>query len=210
LEPLEAARTATVVDPAEPPITSRTAEDDQRLLASLPPDELFLTLFAGRRDVFARGWQSKKGIRGYEPHCKNAMKPGVCGHVIEPKVRCEDCPSRELVPFDASFLRAQFDGHLRIPRDPTGESNRIGIEFWAGIYLVDDQGTCRVGVFDLDDHDGNGKPFEIGKALIAQLRMWELDFRVVRSRGGKGLHVWLFFREPVPAWKVRALMRAVR
>lgn len=45
------------------------------------PDEkikLFMSLFKGRADVYAKRWQNKNGASGYSPVCSNEWKPGIC------------------------------------------------------------------------------------------------------------------------------------
>jgi hypothetical protein len=40
---------------------------------------LFMSLFKGRDDVYARRWENKKkGTFGYSPSCLNEWKPGLC------------------------------------------------------------------------------------------------------------------------------------
>ena len=56
--------------------------------------KLFMSLFKGRDDVYAKRWESKKkGQPGYSPVCLNEWKPGVCS---KPKIKCADC-SQKLV-----------------------------------------------------------------------------------------------------------------
>jgi hypothetical protein len=38
---------------------------------------LFMSLFKGREDVYAKRWQNRKGGMGYAPVCRNEWKPGV-------------------------------------------------------------------------------------------------------------------------------------
>jgi len=49
---------------------------------------LFMSLFKGRRDVYAKRWVNKKGGAGYSPVCFNEWKPGFCR---KPKVKCSKC-----------------------------------------------------------------------------------------------------------------------
>ena len=61
------------------------------------PDEkiaLFLSLFAGRDDVFAKRWENaKKGSAGYVPVCYNEWTP-VCPKTGGGKMKCGDCCAR--------------------------------------------------------------------------------------------------------------------
>jgi hypothetical protein len=50
---------------------------------------LFMSLFKGRKDVYARRWENKnKGTSGYAPVCLNQWQPGVCS---KPKISCSKC-----------------------------------------------------------------------------------------------------------------------
>ena len=47
---------------------------------------LFMSLFKGRYDVYAKRWENKsKGTSGYSPVCLNQWQKGVCG---KPKISC--------------------------------------------------------------------------------------------------------------------------
>lgn len=46
--------------------------------------KLFMSLFKGRDDVYARKWENKrKGTSGYSPSCVNEWKPGLCDNERE-------------------------------------------------------------------------------------------------------------------------------
>lgn len=40
--------------------------------------DLFMSLFNGRRDVYAKRWQNRKGKSGYSPVCLNEWVKGIC------------------------------------------------------------------------------------------------------------------------------------
>ena len=52
----------------------------QVINTSSPQDKinLFMSLFRGREDVYAKKWQSKEGKSGYSPVCMNEWSKGVC------------------------------------------------------------------------------------------------------------------------------------
>ena len=63
--------------------------------------ELFLSLFTGREDVFAKRWENtKKGISGYVPACNNEWSPA-CPKTGGNKMKCSDCANQSFVKFDA-------------------------------------------------------------------------------------------------------------
>ncbi|MCK9375573.1 MAG: hypothetical protein M0P73_05425 [Syntrophobacterales bacterium] len=39
---------------------------------------LFMSLFKGREDVYAKRWEGREGRAGYAPVCLNEWKPGFC------------------------------------------------------------------------------------------------------------------------------------
>jgi len=56
---------------------------------SLAKIHLFMSLFKGRDDVYAKRWENKrKESFGYSPYCLNLWRPGVCG---KPKITCSKC-----------------------------------------------------------------------------------------------------------------------
>ncbi|MCL2105401.1 MAG: hypothetical protein FWH21_10240, partial [Kiritimatiellaeota bacterium] len=69
---------------------------------------VFLSLFRGREDVYARRWESKDGQRtGYSPVCRNEWVSGVCE---KPRVKCADCKNRVYVPFDKQAVARHLAG----------------------------------------------------------------------------------------------------
>ncbi len=170
------------------------AAETQQLGASDPESEngvprtsqekiaLLHNLFRGRDDVFARHWSSTKtGRKGYSPACANEWVPGVCG---KPSVRCGDCDSRALLPFDESVIKDHLLGRHVV-----------------GIYplLLDE--TCRFLALDFDK---KGWVEDVG-AFVRTCEDVGLAPAVERSRSGNGAHVWFFFSEPILATSARKL-----
>jgi hypothetical protein len=56
---------------------------------------LFMSLFKGRSDVYAKRWQSRDGRSGYSPVCTNEWQSGLCR---KPEVKCFDWPHSTLRP----------------------------------------------------------------------------------------------------------------
>jgi hypothetical protein len=67
---------------------------------------LFMSLFKGRIDVYAKRWQSKEGKSGYSPVCLNEWKKGICH---KPAVKCSHCANKlyDALNYDS------IDNHLR-------------------------------------------------------------------------------------------------
>jgi hypothetical protein len=59
--------------------------------------QLFMSLFRGRGDVYAKRWQNRGGRSGYTPVCLNKWKPGQCR---KPVVKCSDCSHKSYAVLD--------------------------------------------------------------------------------------------------------------
>lgn len=92
---------------------------------------LFLSLFQGRSDVYARRWEGKNGRAGYSPACKNEWRPGVC---CKPKGKCANCTRAAYCVYDAEAV----ESHLR--------SKAV-----IGIYPLLQDETCRFLSIDFDE-----------------------------------------------------------
>lgn len=80
--------------------------------------ELFLSLFHGRKDVYARRYYSlKTGKSGYVPACKNEWEPNLCDKKAH---RCPDCPNRAFMPLTAQVIKAHLVGKDNYCRDVAG------------------------------------------------------------------------------------------
>jgi superfamily II DNA or RNA helicase len=136
---------------------------------------LFMSLFKGREDVYAKRWQNKKGVSGYSPVCLNEWKPGVCA---KPKIKCSKCTQK----FYAQLNVNTVEEHLR------GKSV-------IGIYPMCPDETCSFLTIDFDD-DGWEKDVS---AIRDVCRKFDIPIAVERSRSGNGSHVWFFFEDRVSA-----------
>ena len=76
--------------------------------SSSPEDKinLFMSLFRGRDDVYAKRWQNKEGKSGYSPVCLNEWARGICN---KPKIKCSECNNKNYAALDF----AAIDKHLR-------------------------------------------------------------------------------------------------
>lgn len=140
---------------------------------------LFMSLFKGRIDVYAKRWQSKEGKSGYSPVCLNEWKKGICH---KPTVKCSNCENKLYVALNYDSI----NNHLR------------GKEI-LGIYplLLDDD--CYFLVIDFDE-EGWQKDIT---ALREICSMKNIPFAVERSRSGNGVHVWFFFKDKISASTAR-------
>ncbi len=136
---------------------------------------LFISLFKGRSDVYARKWQNKKGISGYSPVCLNEWVPGICN---KPKIKCSGCEQKRYSPLNESAT----DKHLR-----------GGIVI--GIYPMDLDETCCFLAIDFDK-EGWEKDISIIRETCFQ---FEIPVAIERSQSGNGCHAWFFFKDKIPA-----------
>jgi len=149
------------------------------------PDEkirLFMSLFRGRDDVYAKRWENKvKKTAGYSPACGNEWKPGICQ---KPKIKCSACKHQEFLPLSEMAV----DAHLR------GKQYLV-----AGIYPLLSDETCWFLTIDFDD-DGWQKDITTLREVCS---LYEIPIAVERSRSGNGAHAWFFFNQPVTAFLAR-------
>ncbi len=152
--------------------------------------KLFRSLFRGRDDVYPRRFESRKtGKAGYQPVCKNEWIRGVCS---KPKIKCSNCNTREYIPLTDQVI----EWHLR------GENpDEYNKDFTIGIYPMLPDEKCWFLAADFDKSSWQ----EDIKAFTKTCADMNIPVSIERSRSGKGGHVWLFFEEPIPCMKARAI-----
>lgn len=65
--------------------------------------ELFMSLFCGREEVFAKRWESKNGISGYSPACANEWSV-ICPKARNTKIKCAECKNRKFVTLNENII----------------------------------------------------------------------------------------------------------
>ncbi len=137
--------------------------------------DLFMSLFRGREDVFARRWENKKGKSGYSPYCLNEWTPGICE---KPRIKCTKCAQRVLAKLDARAIESHLRG-----------------DWVVGIYPLRVDDTC---CFLAMDFDGAGWQKDV--SVVREVcNHFGIPMAVERSRSGNGAHGWFFFESSVPA-----------
>lgn len=147
---------------------------------------LFMSLFIGREDMYAKRWYSTKAEKsGYQPVCGNEWSE-LCN---KQKYKCSNCPNRKLLPIDDKVIFNHLSGTDKYGRDVVG------------IYpmLIDE--TCRFLVVDFDDKDFEQASLAFKNTCLKN----NIPAYIERSRSGSGAHVWIFFSEPIEAVIVRKL-----
>ncbi|MDR2302643.1 MAG: DEAD/DEAH box helicase family protein, partial [Deltaproteobacteria bacterium] len=149
--------------------------------------ELFMSLFTGRVDVFAKRWENpQKGLSGYGPVCLNQWS-AACPKKGGGKMKCGECPNKNFAKFDAGWVEKHLRGNLTIGVYPT---------------LLDE--TCRFLAFDLDAKEcGPDDLLQDVKAIRETCDEYGISMAVERSRSGQGVHFWIFFAENLTAVTAR-------
>ena len=137
---------------------------------------LFMSLFKGRDDVYAKRWENKnKGTAGYSPVCLNQWRTGICG---KPQVPCAKCDHKAYAPLDEDAVESHLRGNIV-----------------AGIYPMFPDETCGFLAMDFDEADWQ-KDISVVRNVCTQ---FNIPVAVERSRSGQGGHIWFFFEHYVPA-----------
>lgn len=150
---------------------------------------LFRALFRGRDDVYPKRFESTRtGRSGYQPDCANEWVHGLCA---KPKIKCRDCPNRQLLPVTDDVIRYHLLGQAPGSRQ----------DFTIGVYPLLPDDTCWFLAADFDKQTWEA---DVG-VFAGTCRDLRVPVAVERSRSGNGAHVWIFFAEPLPARLARQL-----
>ena len=145
---------------------------------SIDKIRLFMSLFRGRDDVYAKRWENaKRGTAGYSPACANEWKPGICQKV---KTKCANCMYKNYLSLNEKVI----DDHLRSRNN-----------FVAGIYPMCPDESCYFLAIDFDDGEWQKDVTTLREVCTE----FKIPIAVERSRSGKGAHVWFFFENSLPA-----------
>lgn len=156
---------------------------------------LFMSLFKGREDVFARRWFSKAtGKGGYQPVCVNEWKREVCD---KKAYKCAECPNRNFVPLTFQDIYCHLEGK---------DENSCDV---VGLYAIMPDNNCSFLCTDFDDKSCKHRYKDDVLAFVGVCKDWQIPYAIERSRSGNGAHVWIFFEEPIAASKARRLGNAI-
>ena len=150
--------------------------EKDKAISSEEKIQIFMNAFKGRTDLYAKRWTSNKtGKSGYSPVCKNEFSLYKCD---KPRVKCSECPYRELLPLTEDVVKKHLKGEITI-----------------GIYPLLTGDLCNFLAIDFDK-----STYEKDVILFWNL-CDELDvpIYVEKSRSGNGAHVWIFFETSIPA-----------
>ena len=157
-------------------LISNSFSDVNNASDSLTKISLFMSLFEGRDDVYAKQWENKnKGTSGYSPVCLNLWKAGLCG---KPKITCSKCENKLYAALDADVIENHLRGNIVV-----------------GIYPMLQDETCCFLAMDFDEADWQSD-ISVLKDVCNE---FSIPVAVERSQSGKGGHVWFFFENRLPA-----------
>ncbi len=143
---------------------------------SISKIKLFMSLFKGRDDVYAKRWKNKKkATSGYSPACLNQWEAGLCG---KPKISCAKCANKLYAALDKHVIEDHLRGNIVV-----------------GIYPMLQDETCYFLAMDFDEA-GWQNDISTVREVCAE---FDIPMAVERSRSGNGGHVWFFFQERLSA-----------
>lgn len=153
----------------------------------------YFAMFWGRLDVFAK--RGKNG--GYFPQCNNRWNNSLCPKQRGERVFCDECENTQWTPLELWRIKEHLKGTKADGSDVIG------------IYPLLADGTCRLIVFDFDNHEKGAEATDYANTdnewhaeVDALRKMCEqngIKPLVERSRSGRGAHVWIFFKRPIAA-----------
>ena len=171
-------------------------DQGERILNQNITEELakkYFAMFWGRTDVYAK--RGKNG--GYFPQCDNRWNDKLCPRQRGQKLRCDDCENTKWTKLTPKKIMDHLLGYKEDGSDVLG------------VYPLLPDGTCRFIVFDFDNHEKGAETTDFANTTeewhkeVDALRMIceknGISPLVERSRSGRGAHVWIFFRKPIPA-----------
>lgn len=159
--------------------------------------DFFMMFCRGRKDLYdLRYTNPKTGKNGYYTQCFNRWDRG-CHIQKKDGVRCKDCELRAYKPVTLPLIKAHMNG-----TDPNG--NDV-----VAIYPMLENNLCQLLVFDFDNHAKGAEQEDYANiddrwkeeinALRRICKNLDVDAVVERSRSGCGAHLWIFFKEMIPA-----------
>ena len=159
--------------------------------------DFFMMFCRGRKDLYdLRYTNPKTGKNGYYTQCFNRWDRG-CHIQKKDGVRCKNCELRAYKPVTLPLIKAHMNG-----TDPNG--NDV-----VAIYPMLENNLCQLLVFDFDNHAKGAEQEDYANiddswkeeinALRSICKNLNVDAVVERSRSGRGAHLWIFFKEMVPA-----------
>ena len=158
------------------PTESASISDVNNSSDSISKIKLFMSLFKGRDDVYAKKWENKKkATSGYSPVCLNQWQVGLCH---KPKTSCSKCANQLYDTLDKNVIESHLRGSIIV-----------------GIYPMFPDETCQFLAMDFDKA-GWQDDIKTVREICAE---FNIPVAVERSQSGNGGHLWFFFENRSPA-----------
>jgi len=142
---------------------------------------LYMSLFRGRTDIYARRWE-KHGKSGYTPAYSFDWN-----EFLNHKARGGNFNSfknKEKVPLTRDIVKKHLIG-----------------AYFIGIYPLLEDNTSYFIAIDFDGRDWE----KDSKKFISECRQLKIPVYIERSLSGMGAHLWIFFKYKYPAVKSRRI-----
>ena len=128
---------------------------------SLSKIRLFMLLFKGREDVYAKQWENKsKGKSGYAPVCLNEWQPRICE---KPKISCSKCNNKAYAELNEKVVEDHLRGNTVIgiyPMLPNETRDYLSLPRGCEVDLLNELDKFGI-VIEMSDKTFNGKPINV-------------------------------------------------
>lgn len=157
-------------------------------MSPLEKVEIFSNYFKGRDDVYPYLSLDKNdpNKKYYIPACVNEWKKGICNKTMGKP--CKTCQYRENRPLTLDVIQ-----------------NHMYHDKTIGVYPMLEDETCYFLAFDFDDKENELNIKEDVLAFASVCEQYEIPIGIEKSRSGRGIHVWIFFRERMKVITARKL-----
>ena len=147
--------------------------------------QLFMEIFIGRRDVYARRWE-KNDKSGYSPAYQFSW-PEFLEHKKNGGTMVS-FTNKTTLPMTMETVKSHLDGKDSL-----------------GVYPLRTDGNCHLIVVDFDKSTWKVD----APAFVIKTQTYGLNPSLEISRSGNGAHVWIFFNDWYPAVKARTIIKTI-
>ena len=164
---------------------------DNQLKPSFTNEEkvnIFMDYFKGRDTIYAYLSIDKRDSnkKYYIPKCANEWNKNICNKTMGKK--CKNCRYWVDKPIDKEVIRNHLFNNVTI-----------------GIYPMLEDETCYFLAFDFDDKKDENSIKEDVLAFASVCDKYNIPIGIERSRSGKGIHAWIFFKNNIKAITARKM-----